>query len=60
MDFRARRCRVTDEERAALYALYVDEHDQINTWHLVDRAAPHVLGGYLHDRDRTPLYALAC
>ena len=40
--------------------LYVDEHDRINTWDLVDRAAPHVVGGYLHDRDRAPLYELAC
>ena len=59
MDFRARRRRVTDEERAALYRLYVDEHDLIDTWDLVDRAAPHVVGGYLHDRDRAPLYELA-
>ena len=59
MDFRARRRRVTAEERAALYELYVGEHDLINTWDLVDRAAPHVVGGYLHDRDRAPLYELA-
>jgi hypothetical protein len=59
MDFRARRRRVTDDERAALYELYVGEHDLINTWDLVDRAAPHVVGGYLHDRDRAPLYELS-
>jgi len=59
MDFRARRRRVTDEEREALYELYVDEHDLINTWDLVDRAAPHVVGGYLQDRDRGPLYELS-
>lgn len=59
IDFRARRRRVTDEERAALYELYVGEHDLINTWDLVDRAAPHVVGGYLHDRDRAPLYELS-
>jgi hypothetical protein len=59
MDFRARRRRVTNEERAALYELYVGQHDLINTWDLVDRAAPHVVGGYLHDRDRAPLYELA-
>ena len=59
MDFQARRRRVTDEERAALYELYVEEHDRIDTWDLVDRAAPHVVGGYLHDRDRAPLYELA-
>jgi 3-methyladenine DNA glycosylase AlkD len=59
MDFRARRARVTDEERAALFDLYIREHDRINTWDLVDRAAPHVVGGYLHDHDRAPLYELA-
>jgi hypothetical protein len=59
LDFRARRRQVTDQERAALYDLYVDEHDLIDTWDLVDRAAPHVVGGYLHDRDRAPLYELS-
>src|SRR3954467_7517163 len=59
MDFRARRPGVTDEEREALFDLYLREHDRINTWDLVDRAAPHVVGGYLHDHDRAPLYELA-
>jgi hypothetical protein len=59
MDFQARRTRVTDEARAALFDLYLREHDRINTWDLVDRAAPHVVGGYLHDHDRAPLYELA-
>jgi 3-methyladenine DNA glycosylase AlkD len=59
LDFRARRRQVTDQERAALYDLYVDKHDLIDTWDLVDRAAPHVVGGYLHDRDRAPLYELS-
>jgi 3-methyladenine DNA glycosylase AlkD len=59
MDFRARRPRVADDERRALFDLYVGEHDRINTWDLVDRAAPHVVGGYLQDRDRAPLYELA-
>jgi 3-methyladenine DNA glycosylase AlkD len=59
MDFRARRRRVSDQERADLYEVYMDQHDLINTWDLVDRAAPHVVGGYLQDRDRAPLYELA-
>ena len=59
LDFRARRRKVTDQERAALYELYVDDHGLINTWDLVDRAAPHVVGGYLHDGDRAPLYDLS-
>src|SRR3954452_5342200 len=59
MDFRARRPGVTVEEREALFDLYLREHDRINTWDLVDRAAPHVVGGYLHDHDRAPLYELS-
>jgi hypothetical protein len=59
MDFRARRPRVGDDERRALFDLYIGEHDRINAWDLVDRAAPHVVGGYLHDHDRAPLYELA-
>jgi hypothetical protein len=32
---------------------------RINTWDLVDRAAPYVVGGYLWDKSREPLYRLA-
>lgn len=59
MDFQARRRRTTDPRRRELYELYLGRHDQINTWDLVDRAAPHVIGGYLVDRPRDPLYELA-
>ncbi len=34
-------------------------HEHIDTWSLVDRAAPYVVGGYLWDRSREPLYELA-
>lgn len=43
LDFRARR-RLTDAERADLAAVYLDHHDAITTWDMVDRAAPRVLG----------------
>ncbi|MGC5628676.1 DNA alkylation repair protein [Georgenia sp. Z1344] len=43
LDFRARR-RLTDDERANLAAVYLDHHDAITTWDMVDRAAPRVLG----------------
>jgi hypothetical protein len=59
MDFQARRPRTSDERRGELYRLYLDRHDRIDTWDLVDRAAPHVVGGYLIPRSRDPLYALA-
>jgi hypothetical protein len=59
MDFQARRLRTSDERRAQLFRLYLDRHDRIDTWDLVDRAAPHVVGGYLVERSRDPLYVLA-
>jgi 3-methyladenine DNA glycosylase AlkD len=59
MDFQARTKKITPAERKALYDLYLRRHDRINNWDLVDRAAPHVVGGYLADRPRDVLYQLA-
>lgn len=59
MDFQARRRATSEPTRRDLYKLYLSRHDRINTWDLVDRAAPHVVGGYLADRPRDPLYELA-
>lgn len=59
MDFQARRRTTSPERRKELYELYLRRHDRINSWDLVDRAAIHVVGGYLADRSREPLYALA-
>lgn len=43
LDFRARR-KLTNDERASLARLYLNRHDAISTWDMVDRAAPRVLG----------------
>ena len=59
MDFQARAKRTTPEQRKALFDLYIRRHDRINNWDLVDRAAPHVVGGYLADKPREVLYRLA-
>ena len=59
MDFEARRRSLPAERREALYALYLRRHDRIDTWDLVDRAAPSVVGGYLIDKPRGPLYDLS-
>ena len=59
MDFEARRRSLPASRREALYALYLRRHDRIDTWDLVDRAAPSVVGGYLADKSREPLYDLA-
>src|SRR5690606_17613334 len=43
LDFRARR-RLSDKARKDLATMYLDHHDAITTWDMVDRAAPRVLG----------------
>lgn len=59
MDFQARARSTEPSQRKALFDLYVRRHDRINNWDLVDRAAPHVVGGYLMDQPRDVLYRLA-
>ena len=59
MDFQARDKKQTLDRRKELYKLYLDRHYKINNWDLVDRSAPYVVGGYLFDKARTPLYKLA-
>jgi hypothetical protein len=59
MDWEARRKRTPAERRRELFELYLRRHDRINGWDLVDRSAPHVVGGYLGDKPRDALYQLA-
>jgi 3-methyladenine DNA glycosylase AlkD len=59
MDFQARNKNVSDMTKKQLYDLYMQRHERINNWDLVDRSAPFVVGGYLFDKDRKPLYRLA-
>ena len=58
LDFKARRAR-SRAERRPLYELYLRRHDRIDTWDMVDRAAPWVVGGYLTGHDLAPLVELA-
>ncbi len=58
LDFKARR-RLTADDRRELYELYLARHDRITTWDMVDRAAPHVVGGHLVGRSPAPLHDLA-
>ena len=46
LDFRARAKRISEEERGELFDLYLSEHAHIDSWDLVDRAAPRVIGNY--------------
>lgn len=59
MDFQARDKKTPEERRKVLYELYIRHHKYIDDWGLVDRAAPYVVGGYLFDKSREPLYKLA-
>lgn len=45
--------------RSRMYALYLDHASFINNWDLVDASAEHIVGAYLRDKDRAPLYQLA-
>ena len=47
------------DRREELYELYLRRHDRIDTWDLVDLGAHQVVGGWLVDKPRDPLYALA-
>src|SRR5688572_5778504 len=58
MDFQARDKKVSAARRKELFDLYINHHHRINNWDLVDRSAPHVVGGYLIDKPRNILYKL--
>jgi 3-methyladenine DNA glycosylase AlkD len=45
--------------RGQIYRLYLANTGAINNWDLVDCSAPTIVGGYLLERDREPLYSLA-
>jgi 3-methyladenine DNA glycosylase AlkD len=45
--------------RRAIFELYMAHTDWINNWDLVDVTAPQIVGAYLMDGDRSPLYTLA-
>lgn len=48
-----------DDEREKLYRLYLASTRYINNWDLVDVSAEHIVGGWLFDKSREPLYQLA-
>ena len=59
MDFQARNKKTTAASKKELFDLYINRHDRINNWDLVDRSAPYIVGGYLFDKPRKILYKLA-
>jgi 3-methyladenine DNA glycosylase AlkD len=48
-----------EKHRKKIYDLYLKNTRYINNWDLVDLTAPNIVGSYLLDKSRKPLYALA-
>ncbi|MEV0589459.1 DNA alkylation repair protein [Nonomuraea sp. NPDC050310] len=59
LDFKTRGRGVSEEDRTALYEVMMSRIDRFNTWDLIDRAAPRVVGWYLLDKPRDVLFDLA-
>ncbi len=55
----ARYAKGDDTEREKIYRLYLKHTRHINNWDLVDSSAPHIVGAWLLDKDRSILYQLA-
>ena len=51
--------RAKEEQREAIYRLYLGNTQHVNNWDLVDSSAHVIVGGYLLHRDKTPLTQLA-
>lgn len=60
MNKQGRSNKTTESRRKELYDLYLQRHDRINNWDLVDLGAAFVVGRYLFDKPRKVLYKLAC
>ena len=45
--------------RQQIYDFYIAHHTRANNWDLVDLSAPQIVGGYLLDKQRTPLKSYA-
>ena len=48
-----------DALKRKIYGLYLANTKHINNWDLVDLSAPNILGAYLLDKNRKPLYVFA-
>jgi 3-methyladenine DNA glycosylase AlkD len=51
--------RADEAGRKAIFELYLANTKYVNNWDLVDSSAPSIVGGYLFDKSRKPLVALA-
>ncbi|MBF0100023.1 MAG: DNA alkylation repair protein [Desulfobacterales bacterium] len=51
--------RASIEEKKCIYESYLDNTQYINNWDLVDSSAEHIVGAYLDNQNKMPLYQLA-
>jgi len=58
-DTASQQTRSDTESRKAIYRLYMRDIEYVNNWDLVDSSAYKIVGAYLYDRSRAPLYDLA-
>ena len=49
----------TEKEKAVIYHFYLGNTRYINNWDLVDLSAPRIVGGWLADKSKAPLFTLA-
>jgi 3-methyladenine DNA glycosylase AlkD len=47
-----------DDEQKQIYDLYLRNTEFINNWDIVDISAGNIVGAYLYEKDRIPLYHL--
>ena len=48
-----------ENDKQKIFKIYLNNMRFINNWDLVDASAGHIVGGYLFDRDKKPIYNLA-
>jgi 3-methyladenine DNA glycosylase AlkD len=51
--------KASEQELSRLYRFYLSRTDRINNWDLVDTSCRDIVGRYLFDKSREPLYVLA-
>ncbi|UCG12196.1 MAG: DNA alkylation repair protein [Deltaproteobacteria bacterium] len=48
-----------ESARKSIYELYLENTQSINNWDLVDGSAEHIVGAFLMDKSKKPLYLLS-
>ncbi len=49
----------SEEKKKAIFQNYINNTRYINNWDLIDSSAPHIVGNYLWEKDKTLLYSFA-